>query len=206
MNKLFILLLIPMLCSCVPDAVTKGRTAYKDYFSETLKDPTSLVIHKEEVIAKDELGATFVLDVGAKNGFGAMVRHTYTIQTIGKSIKDVMEYDVRTLPKSVPEDEEPFNFTYRVKMLPVAGFEPEKCIGKEYTLSDSCVYCVSDISLSESIEAAKKRDGKKVDQKGGILPSGTKVKIISVGNGAFGVEYYIYGTKFTTYIEQTSIF
>lgn len=202
-NTLFALIAILCLCSCEDNAVSRGRTAYKEYFNKTLKDPSSIVIHSEEVIDIKETTATFVLDVGAKNSYGAMVRQTYTITTNGRSILKVSEYNTRSLPKNDSKDEQKLNFTYREKMIPITGFEPEKYIGKKYTLSDSCLYVYVPSKLSESIEAAKNRDRDKVLKNGGIFPSGTKVKIISVKDNTFEVEY-VPGSKY--YIEQSSIF
>lgn len=212
MYKQFILIFLMAiaLCSCESRSVSEGRVAYKEYFKKTLKDPNSLVIYSEEVVSKDEYSATFVVDMGAKNSYGGMVRSTYTFETTGPHMINVKEYDIRTLPKqdTTPKEElkfeEPkFNFTYRNKMTPVAGFVAEDYLTKEFVLSDSCIYVDSRYDLPECINAAKKKDGKKIEYLGGILPSGTKVKIISFTEDAFEVKYD--GSK-TCYIEQSAIF
>jgi uncharacterized lipoprotein NlpE involved in copper resistance len=79
---LFISILMFVLIGCDND-VSSGRSAYKKYFRENLKDPASLVIHEE--IFKKEGGHTinWTVDIGAKNSFGGMVRETYEFTTIG---------------------------------------------------------------------------------------------------------------------------
>lgn len=207
MSKLIILISLTILifCSCEPSGVAKGRTAYKEYFDKTLKDPSSLVIHSEEVITQDESSATFVLDIGAKNSYGGMVRQTYTIRTIGKGILDVTEYDIRALPKNPPKDMQKSNFVYKNKMIPIVGFDPKNYIGKEITLSDSCVYANLFYDIPKSIEAAKNSDKNKIKYLGGILPSGSKIKIISERDGTFEIESELC-IGVTYYIEQSSIF
>lgn len=198
------------LCSCESRSVSEGRVAYKEYFKKTLKDPNSLVIYSEEVVSKDEYSATFVVDMGAKNSYGGMVRSTYTFETTGPRMVNVKEYDIRTLPKqdTTPKEElkfeEPkFDFTYRNKMTPVAGFVAEDYLAKEFVLSDSCVYAHSIYDLPECIKAAKKKDIKKIKYLGGIFPSGTKVKITSVEEDAFKIKY---DGIVSYYIEQSAIF
>lgn len=207
MYKQFILIFLMAiaLCSCESRSVSEGRVAYKEYFKKTLKDPNSLVIYSEEVVSKDEYSATFVVDMGAKNSYGGMVRSTYTFETTGPHMVSVKEYDDRPVSNqdTTPKEEPKFNFTYRNKMTPVAGFVAEEYIGKEFVLSDSCVYVHSSYNLPECINAAKKKDGKKIEYLGGILPSGTKVKIISVKEDVFEVKY---SYALTCYIEQSAIF
>lgn len=207
MYKQFILIFLMAiaLCSCESRSVSEGRVAYKEYFKKTLKDPNSLVIYSEEVVSKDEYSATFVVDMGAKNSYGGMVRSTYTFETTGPHIVSVKEYDDRPVSNqdTTPKEEPKLNFTYHNKMTPVAGFVAEEYIGKEFVLSDSCVYSHSIYELPEKIKAAKRKDGKKIEYLGGILPSGTKVKIISVKGDAFEVENEDVST---CYIEQSAIF
>nr|DAN79736.1 MAG TPA: hypothetical protein [Caudoviricetes sp.] len=216
MNKLIILfsLTIIILCSCKPSGVSKGRIAYKEYFNKTLKDPSSLVIHSEEVIAKDESSATFVLDIGAKNSYGGMVRQTYTIRTIGKGILDVKEYDTRSLSlnkgsstskNKSQEHSKPFNYTYKGKMTPVAGFYPEKYIGAEFILKDSCIFTHFASSIQKIIQAIQNKDADEVFQLGGILPKGEKIKIISIDGSAFKVDSKSH-EGIDIYIEQSAIF
>lgn len=207
MYKQFILIFLMAiaLCSCESRSVSEGRVAYKEYFKKTLKDPNSLVIYSEEVVSKDEYSATFVVDMGAKNSYGGMVRSTYTFETTGPHMVSVKEYDDRPVSNqdTTPKEEPKLNFTYRNKMTPVAGFVAEEYIGKEFVLSDSCVYAHSIYDLPKKIKAAKKKDIKKIEYLGGILPSGTKVKIISVKGDAFEVKY---DRVSTCYIEQSAIF
>lgn len=204
MNKQIIFAIFTCLifCSCEPNATSKGREAYKKYFQKTLKDPSSLVIHSEEVITQDESSTTFVLDVGAKNSFGGMVRQTYTIRTVGKSVLDVTEYDVRLLPKASKVEK---HFIYQNKMIPSIGFNPEEYINKEYILSDSCIYTNTFYDLSESVKAAKNGDINKIEYLGGILSSGSKVYIKSVKETSFEVESELH-KDINIYIEQSAIF
>ncbi len=142
MNKLIIFFLLATLCilsACEKTSVTEGRIAYKEYFKETLKDPESLVIHSEEVIKKSDANATFVLNIGAKNSFGGMVRSTYTIETLGKRVLNVKEYDIRTIPK------ETMTFKYKEKNIntdiPITN---ENYAGKKFKLADDALAILYD--------------------------------------------------------------
>lgn len=85
MKKLLILLALSTLfCSCEPAAVKNGRKLYKDYFNYILKDPSSLIIYKEDYQVVKEVGVKWKVDYGAKNSFGAMNRETIEFETIGK--------------------------------------------------------------------------------------------------------------------------
>lgn len=207
-EKLLIAILLTGLLnlySCENSAISKGRKAYIEYFNEILKDPSSLVVHKEEIIAKDEVSATFVLDIGAKNSYGGMVRQYYTIKTIGNSVLDAKEYDVRNLLQQKPKKEDDVNFTYKPKTTPIAGFVPSDYVGKGYTLLDSCIYSYLSWEIGNSVNAAKNRDFKKVENLGGILPSGSRVDIMSSKDNCFEVESELH-KGFTIYIEQSAIF
>ena len=203
-NILIIISLIvaSFLCSCENNAVSKGRKAYKEYFNKILKDPNSLVIYNEEILKSDNSSATFILDVGAKNSYGGMVRQSYTIKTVGNSILDVTEYDIRKLPKQESKKKNEIKFTYKAKTLPIV-FSPDDHVGKEYVLSDSCVYSCISQDLENKINAAKNRNFEKVEYLGGILPSGTKVKIISSDERWFEVKSEHHTS---IYIEQSAIF
>lgn len=149
MNKQIIFLLLAtlfILCACEKTSVTEGRIAYKEYFKETLKDPESLVIHSEEVIKKSDANATFVLNIGAKNSFGGMVRSTYTIETLGRRVLDVKEYDIRTIPK------ETMTFKYKEKNIntdiPITN---KNFAGKKFKLTDDALAVVDDVNYISSL-------------------------------------------------------
>ena len=213
-QSFFIIVISLIFYSCGPNLVSNGRTAYKEYFNKTLKDPASLVIHSEEIIAQDEASVTFVLDVGAKNSFGGMVRQTYTIRTIGKDIVDVTKYDIRILSQNKSESNSKneskennklSNFTYKAKMIPVAGFYPEKYIGKELLLEDSCIYVDFASNVPKMIQAIQKKDANEAFQLGGLLPKGDKIKIISIDGNTFKVNSNT-PKRNNIYIEQSAIF
>lgn len=209
---LLVILVIPFLYSC-ERGVSKGREAYKKYFYEILKDPNSMEIYKEDVISKDESSATFVIDIGAKNGYGGMVRKTYTIKTIGNIVAKVLEYDIRYVSSESKHPEikdnrvikKLLNFTYKGKMAPVAGFEDKEYIGKTLTLQDSCLYVHFSPRMNDIIKASKEKDADRVFELGGILPEGEQIKIISSKENVFEIESpSLHGIK--VYIEWASIF
>lgn len=51
------------------------------YFEKTFKDPSSIKIYSEEYTEKGNNEVDWVLDVGGKNSYGAMVRKTLRITT-----------------------------------------------------------------------------------------------------------------------------
>lgn len=196
----FLSILALSLIGCEESPVSAGRKAYKEYFNETLKDPSSLIIHKEEVIEQDKVSATFVLDVGAKNSYGGYVRKHYTIKTVGKKVLKVNDYDERNYAKDeVNEKTQPVAFTYKKKSVPLFGFTPADYIGKEVTLKDSCVYSLSDMEKFFNEDKEKAING----DMSCILPKGKTVKIIEVKNNYFGIDG---GYGVTYYIEQSAIF
>lgn len=207
MNKLIILVIFTCLIfySCEQSGVSKGRTAYKEYFDKTLKDPSSLVVHSEEIIAQDESSATFVLDIGAKNSFGGMVRQMYTIRTIGKGILDVNKYDIRELPKPNTTDGKNILYTYKAKMKPIAGFNPDDYKGKNIELQDSCIYSYLSWELKNAVNASRKRDFNKVEKLGGILPQHSTVRIKSHNEDYFTIESDEH-SGIELYIEESAIF
>ncbi|MGQ1928208.1 hypothetical protein ACQ1R0_03945 [Ornithobacterium rhinotracheale] len=79
MKKLFLLLVIVSfglsLTACNSD-ITNGRKSYMKYFEYTLKDPESLKIYNEKVDQKGNYTFEFIVDYGAKNGYGGMTRET----------------------------------------------------------------------------------------------------------------------------------
>lgn len=135
--------------------MSEGRIAYKEYFKETLKDPESLVIHSEEVIKESDANATFVLNIGAKNSFGGMVRSTYTIETLGRRVLDVKEYDIRTIPK------ETMTFKYKEKNIntdtPITN---KNFAGKKFKLTDDILAASDEQFLTYVIDLNKDNDAK----------------------------------------------
>lgn len=77
------------LMSCEPENVTKGRKVYMEYFNSTLRDPESLKIYSEKVKKIDDYQYIFIVDYGAKNGYGAMNRKTITFETLGNHLTSV---------------------------------------------------------------------------------------------------------------------
>ena len=58
-----------------------GRESYNKMFQKSLKDPSSLVIYEERYSFDEDGSVHWVLDVGARNGFGGMARKTYKLRT-----------------------------------------------------------------------------------------------------------------------------
>ena len=74
------------MSSC-DEAVYKGRKVYKAYFDYTLKDPESFKVYSEEQYKSDGyFTVNWVLDYGANNSLGGMVREKATFTTVGTSI------------------------------------------------------------------------------------------------------------------------
>lgn len=86
MKKLLFLIAFPLLLtSCEHRGVSMGRKAYKKYYRTILKDPDSFKVYNEEAKPNGDTGAIFIIDYGAKNGYGAYVRKTDSIRTfLGK--------------------------------------------------------------------------------------------------------------------------
>ena len=79
---LLILFLSVLLVSCEDSKVTNGRSLYKKYLNENLKDPESLKIYSESY--ENSPGhVVFKVDVGAKNSYGGYVRKDYVFEVIG---------------------------------------------------------------------------------------------------------------------------
>lgn len=60
--------------------------AIDNYFNENLKDPSSLVIYKKEVVNRYSSSCWVRLDYGARNGFGGMIRETEYFYIIGNEV------------------------------------------------------------------------------------------------------------------------
>ena len=92
MKKLLsIAFLAALLCSCEPSSVRNGRDLYMLYFEETFKDPSSIKVYREEyeVNENSKVGEVkWTLEVGGKNSFGAMVRHTFHLTTCDVFIRN----------------------------------------------------------------------------------------------------------------------
>lgn len=74
---------VALFASCEKSVVRQGRKTYKEYFKQVLKDPSSLKVYSEKYEMDGERAVKWTLDIGAKNSYGAMVRSTYEIETIG---------------------------------------------------------------------------------------------------------------------------
>ena len=86
----FILLSV-LLYSCEPSSVRSGRDLYMLYFEDTFKDPSSIKVYSEEyeVNENSKVGEVkWTLEVGGKNSFGAMVRHTFQLTTCDVFIRN----------------------------------------------------------------------------------------------------------------------
>lgn len=87
MKKLLpLLFLSAILCCCEQSAVRDGRKLYMLYFEKTFKAPESIKIYEEEYTVKDNGYVDWVLDVGGKNSYGAMVRKTFKVSTFKDAI------------------------------------------------------------------------------------------------------------------------
>ncbi|MFK2681076.1 hypothetical protein ACIXT9_02130 [Bacteroides fragilis] len=85
---LFVLVSLAFIfSSCEDESVREGRKLYKMYFDKVLKDPKSFIVYDEKYTVNDEYTVNWVLDAGAKNSLGGMVRKTYDITTVGETIE-----------------------------------------------------------------------------------------------------------------------
>ena len=85
MKKLVLLLLctLAILSSCERSSVTDGRKLYKLYFRKALIDPDSFKVYDEAYKFVDAYEIDWAIDYGARNGGGAMTRHTVQFKTFG---------------------------------------------------------------------------------------------------------------------------
>lgn len=86
--KKFTVLVIAILAlvSCEDSEVSKGRRIYKKYFKEILKDPSSLVVYREDFKKDGSSIVEWTIEYGAKNSFGGMVRKTVEFKTVNNAI------------------------------------------------------------------------------------------------------------------------
>lgn len=84
---ILLVLLAVLFSSCEDESVREGRKLYKMYFDKVLKDPKSFIVYDEKYTVNDEYTVNWVLDAGAKNSLGGMVRQTYNITTVGETIE-----------------------------------------------------------------------------------------------------------------------
>lgn len=89
MRKVLYLIIALLFISCEDSVISDGRKAYKQYFKNTLKDPESLKIYSETASKTGDNTATFIVDYGAKNSFGAYVRETVTFETMHNRVVKV---------------------------------------------------------------------------------------------------------------------
>lgn len=82
----FLFFIIALFSSCEDSSVSSGRKLYKLYFNKILKNPKSLVIHSEKYTKENEFTVNWVLDIGAENSYGGMVRKTYEMKTVSDAI------------------------------------------------------------------------------------------------------------------------
>ena len=84
--KHFILILITTLsfigCKFEKQYVKDSREMWKAYFQIILKDPSSLIIYKEDYKDVSHGVVEWSVDYGAKNSFGGMNRKTIEFKTI----------------------------------------------------------------------------------------------------------------------------
>lgn len=74
--------LILFLTSCEDHRLRNGREMYMLYLNKTLKDPESLKIYSEKYTFINDVTVEWVVDYGAKNSFGGMVRNTLECETL----------------------------------------------------------------------------------------------------------------------------
>lgn len=97
MKKIVLFLLLGILfIGCE----SSERKAVNKYYEDRLKDPSSFVVYSFKPYDKKATTTekTYILDYGAKNGFGAMDRETAIIEFEDDKIIFVgteLEYDVR---------------------------------------------------------------------------------------------------------------
>lgn len=83
-------LILMTLCivsiSCENSDVRKGRKLYIEYIKEFLTDPESFKIYEEKILLKKPRNIIFLVDYGAKNSLGGMVRMRKKIEILGEEI------------------------------------------------------------------------------------------------------------------------
>lgn len=87
MRKLFFIAIIIFILGCKSDI----DTAIERYFNNSLNDPSSLVIYNKKIVDNNKnISYWVMLDYGAKNGYGGMVRQKEYFYIIGNEVMDVV--------------------------------------------------------------------------------------------------------------------
>jgi hypothetical protein len=86
MRRVLLFAFVSLLCvGCVSVDKKREKDARKvcvEFLESTLNDPKSLIIHNEKVVQNNYAVVEFVVDYGAKNRLGGMVRKTSTFEVM----------------------------------------------------------------------------------------------------------------------------
>ncbi len=82
MKKLILLFTPLLLLSCK----NEQEKAIDTYFAEHLNDPESFKIYSLKTVEDEGTMKKYILDYGAKNGYGAMTRETVYVTVIGDEV------------------------------------------------------------------------------------------------------------------------
>lgn len=189
MKKILLLIVVvTCLIGCESSSIRDGRKAYKEYFKETLKDPESLKIYKEEIIYRGELDAKFKVEIGAKNSYGAYVRETYCFHTLGNKIiasGDFMLFNEN--PKAEPRPNVPDMFSKYQKFFPltISPLVPSFSIGVIITTKNPNLGCDSAVDYICMIDDIEKSDKNSFNNSCStrsikLIPANTKLKIVTI--------------------------
>lgn len=207
---LLMIICISILPSC-DSHVSQGRSAYKKYFNETLKDPSSFIVHSEKFTKEGEYTVNWILDIGAKNSFGGYIREAYKIKTVGDKVVSIEEYTPDPIQES---DKKTFvspkvSFVYKKKIVPGVVLVNDY-INKEVTLKDDICGSPSHYDLTKFIEAINNKDNEKfnmyINLGVTIIRKGETIKIKELGNDRLGDFFLISYKGKEFYIEQSAIF
>ncbi len=208
---LFITLVVFSLVSCEDKPISEGRSAYKKYFKEMLKDPSSFIVHSEEFTKEGEYTVNWVLDIGAKNSFGGYTRETYKIKTTGSQIISIDEY-ISEL--SQENNKKTFvspivSFVYKKKNVP-SIVNINDYINKDVTLKDDICGSSSYHDLIKFIEAINNKDNEKfnmyINLGTTIIRKGETIKIEELQTNRLGGFFLISYNGKKLFIEQSAIF
>lgn len=217
--KYFLLLLIFFsLISCEKQMVRIGRSAYKNYFKEILKDPESLKIYNEQVLEQDDVSVKFKVDIGAKNSYGGYVRETYYVKTLMGRVVEALSEEEYLLKAQNNKNENnyskkndntlkvpPYFYNYRKKELPVM-IDTSMIVGKQYIIKDSVLVATSPYDYDRFLKGVKNNDPERVSvlfelRNLYFLREGNEIKVLSnieyEGNNLIGIKYY----QHTLYME-----